>query len=116
MELTDNSNFNTPEDINSKEKTEAFMKEMASVGVRTVQVDFSRSVRRFGMHRRAYKQVKELLKEGCDLIHCHTPVGADISRLAARKLQKRGQVKVIYTAHGFHFFRGAHLLCDDVDM
>ena len=109
-EVTLASNFNTPEDINSKEKTEAFMKEMASIGVRTVQVDFSRSVRRFGMHRRAYKQVKELLKEGCDLIHCHTPVGAAIARLAARKLQKRGQLKVIYTAHGFHFFKGAPLL------
>lgn len=55
---------------------------------------------------RAIKQLKELIiKENYDIIHCHTPMGAVAARTAA-KLAK-SKAKVIYTAHGFHFFKGA---------
>ena len=58
----------------------------------------------------AYKQLKKLINnEQYDLIHCHTPVGGILTRLAARKARKKG-TKVIYTAHGFHFFKGAPLI------
>ena len=57
------------------------------------------------------KKLKKILeKEQYDIIHCHTPMGAVIARLAARKLFKQNKVKVIYTAHGFHFYKGAPLL------
>ena len=59
---------------------------------------------------KSYKAIKRLIKEeNFDLIHCHTPVAAMLTRLAARKARKNG-TKVIYTAHGFHFFKGAPLL------
>ena len=48
-------------------------------------------------------------EEKYDIIHCHTPVGAMITRLAASKARKNG-TKVIYTAHGFHFYKGAPLI------
>ena len=55
----------------------------------------------------AYKQLKKLVESGeYDIIHCHTPVAAMITRLASRKIRKKG-TKVIYTAHGFHFYKGA---------
>lgn len=58
----------------------------------------------------AYKMLKAIIDEGnYDLVHCHTPVGAMIARLAAMSARKQG-TKVIYTAHGFHFFKGAPLL------
>ena len=58
----------------------------------------------------SYKMLKKIIDEGdFDLIHCHTPVGAMIARLAAMAARKKG-TKVIYTAHGFHFFKGAPLL------
>jgi len=58
----------------------------------------------------AYKQLKRLINhEKYALIHCHTPVGGMIARLAARVARKHG-TKVLYTAHGFHFFSGAPLL------
>ena len=58
----------------------------------------------------SYKMLKKIIDEGnYDLIHCHTPVGAMIARLAALSARKKG-TKVIYTAHGFHFFKGAPLL------
>ncbi len=58
---------------------------------------------------RAYRQLKKIIGEGnFDIIHCHTPVGAMITRLAAGSARKKG-TKVIYTAHGFHFHRGSSL-------
>ena len=58
----------------------------------------------------SYKMLKKIIDEGeYDIIHCHTPVGAMIARLAAMAARKKG-TKVIYTAHGFHFFKGAPLL------
>lgn len=57
-----------------------------------------------------YKQLKKLILENdYKLIHCHTPVASILTRLAARKARKKG-TKVIYTAHGFHFFKGAPLV------
>lgn len=57
----------------------------------------------------AYRQLKELIRlEHYDIIHCHTPVGAMVARLAAAGQRSRG-TRVIYTAHGFHFFKGAPL-------
>lgn len=55
----------------------------------------------------AYKQLKKIIDEGnYDIIHCNTPMGGIVTRLAARKARKNG-TKVYYTAHGFHFYKGA---------
>ena len=57
----------------------------------------------------AYRQMKQIIASGdYDIISCNTPAAGVISRLAARKARKNG-TKVIYTAHGFHFFKGASL-------
>lgn len=58
----------------------------------------------------AYRQLKALLdREHYDLIHCHTPMGSVVARLAAASSRNKG-TKVLYTAHGFHFFHGAPLV------
>ncbi|MBQ6272835.1 MAG: glycosyltransferase family 4 protein [Oscillospiraceae bacterium] len=55
----------------------------------------------------AYRRLKALIKqERYDLIVCNTPVGGILARLAARKCRKNG-ARVIYIAHGFHFYKGA---------
>lgn len=57
----------------------------------------------------AYRELKKIIEQGdYDIIHCHTPVGAMLTRLAARSARRKG-TKVIYTAHGFHFYKGAPL-------
>lgn len=59
---------------------------------------------------KAYKELKKLINENdYDIIHCHTPVAGVLTRLAARKARKNGS-KVFYTAHGFHFYKGAPIL------
>lgn len=56
---------------------------------------------------KAYKELKHIIDEGeYDIIHCHTPVSAMLTRLAAKQARKKG-TKVFYTAHGFHFYKGA---------
>lgn len=55
----------------------------------------------------AYRQLQKIISNGqYDIIHCNTPVGGILTRLAARK---QGGT-VLYTAHGFHFYKGAPLL------
>ena len=60
---------------------------------------------------KSYKELKKIINDNqYSIIHCHTPVGGVITRLAARKARKQYNTKVIYTAHGFHFYKGAPLL------
>lgn len=55
----------------------------------------------------ALKQLKSLLDSThFDIVHCHTPMGGVLARIACAPYRKKG-LKVIYTAHGFHFFKGA---------
>lgn len=57
---------------------------------------------------KVYKELKKIITENnYDIIHCHTPVAGVLTRLAARNSKN---TTVIYTAHGFHFFKGAPLL------
>ncbi len=108
-EVTLAANFQSREDINSQEKTDAFAKEMRAKGIHIVQVDFSRSIKNASMHVKAMLQVRKLLKRQFDLIHCHSPICAAMVRLQACTYRKKYGTKVYYTAHGFHFFKGAPL-------
>lgn len=58
----------------------------------------------------AYKKLKDIiLKNEYKIIHCHTPMGGVLARLAARNTRRKN-TNVIYTAHGFHFCKGAPLI------
>lgn len=76
-------------------------------GIIRHQVDFERSP--FTLRNiTVYKQLKAVMEEGqFDLVHCHTPMGGALARIAAHNT-KTGPV--LYTAHGFHFFKGAPLV------
>lgn len=62
---------------------------------------------------KTFKGIKELknliAKKHYDIIYCHTPVGGLVARIAARSFRKQG-LKVVYCAHGLHFYKGAPLL------
>lgn len=58
---------------------------------------------------RAISQIKNIVKANkYDIVHCHTPIASVCTRLACKDLRKQG-LQVIYTAHGFHFYKGAPL-------
>lgn len=100
-------------------------------GIICHQVDFVRSPFRIVANVKAYRQLNVLLQEYLfDLMHCHTPMGGVLGRLAAERFRRKharqkyqrsqdkhrmekyqgDAIKVFYTAHGFHFFRGAPLV------
>lgn len=55
----------------------------------------------------AYRQLKKVIAAGnYDIVHCNTPVAGILTRLCCRKLRRQGKVKVLYEAHGLHFFKG----------
>lgn len=86
------------------ERVQNFKKQMAEMGIQCIQLDFSRSPFKIGRLIRSYKETLNLIKERkYSFIHTHTPIASAVVRLAA---QKTG-TKVIYTAHGFHFYDGA---------
>ncbi|MBO9130003.1 glycosyltransferase family 4 protein [Bacillus sp. 165] len=80
--------------------------EIEELGVKCWDIPFSRSP--YTKHNwKAYKELKSLFEENYfDLIHVHTPVASFLVRYLAKR-NKQGPV--LYTAHGFHFFKGAPL-------
>jgi glycosyltransferase EpsD len=80
--------------------------EIKRLGCKINHIPFQRSPLKSD-NLKAYKQLKKVVQEeGYDLIHTHTPIASFITRMACRGIPN---VKVIYTAHGFHFFEGAPL-------
>lgn len=72
-------------------------------------IDFSRNPLS-NNNIKAYQEMKDLLDlNEFEIMHCHTPIGAAIARLAAKDSIHK-DLKVIYTAHGFHFYNGAPLI------
>ena len=56
----------------------------------------------------AFKNLSNIiLNNDVKVIHCNTPVGGLIGRLCGRFYHVD---KIIYTAHGFHFYKGAPLI------
>ena len=58
----------------------------------------------------AYRTLKKILgKNRYDVIHCNTPVGGILGRIAGQKYRGKG-TQIYYTAHGFHFYKGAPVM------
>ena len=73
--------------------------------VRLFHSDIARSPFSFRQNYQAYKQIIQIIRENdVDYIHCNTPVGGILGRLVGKKCKVK---KVIYQAHGFHFYKGA---------
>ena len=83
---------------------ESLRKNEKEYGVKLHQIDFIRTP--YDLRNiKAYKQLVQLIKrEKFDAIHCNTPTGGVLGRLAGKKCKVR---KIIYQAHGFHFYKGA---------
>lgn len=92
------------------EKILNFKESLTEKGVTYHQLPIPRDLKSLGKMKTAYSLSKKLFQDTYfDLIHFHSPIGAAIGRFSARKTRKKG-TKIIYTAHGFHFFSGAPLL------
>ena len=77
--------------------------DLINMGVKVFEVDFQRTPISL-KNSKAYKQIKEIQnKEQYDIVHVHTPVASFVTRYA---LRKEKNLKIVYTCHGFHFYKG----------
>lgn len=101
------ANFQFGNNTSSK-RVEEFRLELKKLGVKVYDLPIYRNpldIRNFN----AFSSIKKIMaKERFDLVHCHSPVGGVLARLAFRHFRSDG--KIIYTAHGFHFYKGASLI------
>lgn len=78
--------------------------ELKNMRVGCFQIPFARNITQVKPNLQAYRRLRACYKKNnYDLIHCQSPIGGVIGRLAAVGTN----AKVIYTAHGFHFYKGA---------
>lgn len=94
--------------ITSDERVCEFKQELAERGNKVFNIPIPRKISDIKNIIKSYKMIKGLCSTNkYEAIHCHSPIGGALGRIAARKTRKKNGTKVIYTAHGFHFFKGA---------
>ena len=71
------------------------------------QIDFIRSPFSFFNLFALFQLIRVLKTNDYFILHCHTAVASVIARIACILTHKRKVLKLIYTAHGFHFFKGS---------
>ncbi len=83
---------------------EQMIEDEKKYGIKLVHIDFDRSPYS-AKNLQAYKQIVKFIKEEkIDYIHCNTPIGGLLGRLAGEKCNVK---KILYQVHGFHFYDGA---------
>lgn len=93
--------------VYSKETAKQFKKELRIMGCDTVNVPVPRHASDiYGMVHTIDILRKDMKKKHYDIVHCQSPIGGVLARIAAYPFRKEG-TKVIYFAHGFHFYTGA---------
>lgn len=91
----------------SDERVAELKQKLQDMHVCCYQIDFARNIKHMGQNMRALRQVEGLMKQnGYAFCHCHSPIGGVVARIAGH----RTKTKVIYTAHGFHFYQGAPVM------
>lgn len=83
------------------------MKFLKSYGVTSHNIVIRKHPVNIVHNLKALIQIRNIIKsENIDVIHCHNPMGGVLGRIAVLLLWKK-KPTVIYTAHGFHFYKGA---------
>lgn len=91
----------------SEERINRFKNELKELNIKTFNISFSRSPKDIRNLIISYKQIKDLLNSrNYTLVHTHTPISSLITRIAYKNSNIYKSCKMIYTAHGFHFFKG----------
>lgn len=86
--------------------TDEISQELVDYNVEVFQVDFQRNPLSL-KNKKAYYEIKKLQsKNKYDIVHVHTPVASFVTRLA---LRKEKSLNMVYTCHGFHFYKGGSI-------
>lgn len=92
----------------SQEKIAEMKRILENMKVNIYHIPIPRNVTAFSGIFRSVSITKKIMNERkYDLVHCHSPIGSIICRIANRFCKNYKKTKMIYTAHGFHFYKGA---------
>ncbi len=92
----------------SEERVQSLISILENKGVSVIHVPIPRKITDIKGIASSLSQVKRMCNDNrYTLLHCHSPIGSVVARLAAMRSRKKYGTKVIYTAHGFHFYKGA---------
>lgn len=101
LEITVATNFNSPGNITNSESY-ALQTMLANNNIKCIQVDFPRGMGKVNNNLNVMKKLKEISLNNYDIIHCQSPIASVLTRITFRNQRSH----IIYTAHGFHFYRG----------
>lgn len=83
--------------------------ELIEKGIRLHPITIQKSPGHIFKNIKALLQIRRIItKEHISIIHCHNPMGGVLGRLAA--ILSFQKLYILYTVHGFHFYKGAPLL------
>lgn len=102
------------------EKIQELLKLLDELQVDCYQIDFTRKAVDIKTNIKAFRQLDDVVRgksvpvnkiryhqinkqKGYTFVHTHSPIGGAIGRIVAKKYH----LKTMYTAHGFHFYKGA---------
>lgn len=103
-EVTVATNFVRPGTITTAD-ADKLRKELQSLGVKCIQVDFPRGVGNLKQNYSVIKQLIKLSEQNYNLVHIHSPIGGALTRISFSSRK----TKLLYTAHGFQFYKGGSL-------
>lgn len=90
--------------ITSDARIKEFILELDELKVHHFQIPIPRQITKIDKIKESILVTKKLAKENnYDIVHCHSPIGSVICRWVFKDFDTR----IIYTAHGFHFFKSA---------
>lgn len=91
----------------SNEKINKLKETLTNMNVKYYHIPVPRKISNFSNLYLSYKKTLKLMNENkYNLIHCHSPIGGIICRIANKHSKNYSNARMIYTAHGFHFFKG----------
>lgn len=89
---------------------ESDSEQLRNMGVVLHPISIKKSPCAFKDNFKAFRELCGIIrKEQISVVHCHNPMGGVLGRLASF-FQKGKRPYVLYTVHGFHFYKGAPLI------
>lgn len=94
----------------SNDRVQDLIQRLEKKGVNVKHLPIPRKITDLLDIKKSIVELKKMFEEqSYTLMHCHSPIGSVIARTAAKRYRRKG-MKVIYTAHGFHFYKGAPII------
>lgn len=83
--------------------------ELERRGITCFDIPIEKSPSKIMSNLFALRQIETIIEKlHIDVIHCHTPLGGALGRFAGNHTYSGAwKPRVIYTTHGFHFYKGA---------